>query len=44
MGIDFTPYLWVNWAILFGTGGALWTTGSWIASRLLSSLDRKAAS
>jgi hypothetical protein len=40
MSIDFTSYLWVNWAILALTLGAFWTLGAWLMSTLLSALRR----
>lgn len=40
MQIDFTAYLWLNWAILFLTAGAFWTLGAWIVSALLGAIRR----
>lgn len=40
MAIDFTQWLWVNWAILALTLGAFWTLGCWITSTLLGALRR----
>jgi hypothetical protein len=43
MDIDFTQWLWVNWAILFLTAGVMWTLGCWLMSTLLGALKRKPA-
>jgi hypothetical protein len=40
MAIDFTAYLWVNWAILALTLGAFWTLGAWLMSTLLGAFRR----
>lgn len=40
MQIDFTAYLWLNWAILALTLGAFWTLGCWIMSALLGAIRR----
>jgi len=40
MDIGFTPWLWVNWAILFLTAGGFWTLGAWLMSTLLGALRR----
>lgn len=40
MSIDFTPYLWANWAIVAFTLGAFWTLGCWAMSALLGAMKR----
>lgn len=40
MDIGFTDWLWVNWAILFLTAGALWTLGSHLMSAALGAIRR----
>lgn len=40
MTIDFTAYLWLNWAILFLTAGACWTLGAWTLGALLGAVKR----
>lgn len=41
MNINFTPWLWLNWAILALTLGAFWTLGCWVMSALLGLLGRR---
>lgn len=40
MDIAFTPYLWLNWAILALTLGAFWTLGCTLMAALLAALKR----
>lgn len=42
MVIDFTPWIWVNWAVLALTVGAFWTLGAFLTSAILAAIRRGA--